>query len=128
MSAYTRKNLKDVENVAAKHGLGEGFAARFAREDLGCAATGLCLQSMGPGQSSPFAHRHDEAEEVYVVLSGSGRMHLGEEVIDVGAYDAVRVQPSVVRSFEAGAEGLEILVFGPHHDGDGEIVRPEPAA
>jgi mannose-6-phosphate isomerase-like protein (cupin superfamily) len=128
MSAYTRKNLKDVDNAAAKHGMGDGFAARFARQDLECTATGLCLQSLGPGQSSPFAHRHEEAEEVYVILTGSGRMRLDDEVIEVGAYDAVRVEPRVARSFEAGPDGLELIVFGPHHDGDGEILPVTPAA
>ena len=36
--------------------------------------------------------------------------------------DAIRVAPKVARGFEAGPEGLELLVFGPHHDKDGELV------
>lgn len=57
------------------------------------------------------------------MLSGSGRMLLGEEVVAIGPLDAIRVAPSVVRAFEAGPEGLELLVFGPHHEGDGEMLQ-----
>jgi mannose-6-phosphate isomerase-like protein (cupin superfamily) len=123
MSAYTRKNLSDVEDAAAKQGYGDGFSARFAREDLGCANTGFSLQRLDPGKRVPFGHRHDEAEEVYVVIGGSGRMLLDAETIDVTRMDAIRVAPGVVRSFEAGDDGLEVLVFGPHHQGDGEISQ-----
>jgi mannose-6-phosphate isomerase-like protein (cupin superfamily) len=58
---------------------------------------------------------------VYVVIEGSGRMRLGEEVIKVGRLDAIRVAPGVMRAFEAGPGGLELLAFGTHHEGDGEI-------
>jgi len=36
--------------------------------------------------------------------------------------DAVRVSPAVTRAFEAGPDGLEVLAFGPHHEGDGELI------
>jgi mannose-6-phosphate isomerase-like protein (cupin superfamily) len=93
MSTYTRKNLRDVEDSAAKHGLGEGFAARFAREDLASEATGLSLQSLAPDATVPFAHRHENAEEIYVILAGSGQMLLGDETLAVAPYDAIRVSP-----------------------------------
>jgi mannose-6-phosphate isomerase-like protein (cupin superfamily) len=69
-----------------------------------------------------FAHRHDEAEEVYVVISGSGRAKLDDEIVELAARDALRVSPGVTRQLEAGPEGLELIAFGPRHDGDGEIV------
>jgi len=75
-----------------------------------------------PGKRSPFAHRHFTAEEVYVILSGSGRIKLDDELSDVKALDAIRVAPKVVRAFEAGPDGLEFLAFGPHHRADGESV------
>ena len=74
-------------------------------------------------QRQPFAHRHERAEEVYVVLSGSGRVRLGEDIVEIGPLDAIRVAPEVTRAFEAGPEGIEILAFGPRHDGDGEVIR-----
>jgi mannose-6-phosphate isomerase-like protein (cupin superfamily) len=119
---YTIKNLRDVEDMAAKHGLSENQEARFAREDLDAEATGVALQFVRPGKRHAFAHRHTEAEEIYVVLSGSGRVKLDDDVRDVGPMDAVRVAPPVTRAFEAGPEGLELLVFGPHHARDSEMV------
>lgn len=125
MSTYTHKNLADVEDAAAKNGMGEGFSARFAREALDCEKTGFALEKLDPGTKTPFAHRHNEAEEVYVIIDGGGRMLLDETVIDLATKDAVRVSPGVARSFEAGPDGLEFLVFGPHHKNDGEVLQVE---
>ncbi|MCW2958726.1 MAG: cupin protein [Solirubrobacterales bacterium] len=119
MSQFTLKNLADVEDAAAKHGMGDGFSARFAREDLGCVQTGFSLQELGPGKSTPFGHRHDAAEEVYVVLDGAGDMLLDDLVVPVERMDAVRVSPGVLRAFRAGDAGLSYIVFGPHHEKDG---------
>ena len=71
---------------------------------------------------SPFSHRHAAAEEIYLVLRGSGRIKLEDQISDVGPLDAIRVAPRVARAFEAGPEGLEFIAFGPHHPGDGEPV------
>lgn len=121
--SYTIKNLREVEDQAPRFGFAERQEARFAHHDLGAEATGLALQRVKPGQRQPFAHRHDDAEEVYVVLSGSGRAKLDDSLEELKPLDAVRVAPSVTRQFEAGDEGLELLVFGPRRDGDGELVR-----
>jgi len=58
-----------------------------------------------------------------VILSGSGRVKLGDQVSEVRTLDAIRVSPDVARAFEAGPDGLEFLAFGPHHPGDGEPVE-----
>jgi mannose-6-phosphate isomerase-like protein (cupin superfamily) len=79
-----------------------------------------------PGQRQAFAHKHDEAEEVYFVISGSGRIKLDDDVFDVRPYDAIRIAPNVTRALEGGPDGLEYLAFGPHHDGDGELIQ-DPA-
>jgi mannose-6-phosphate isomerase-like protein (cupin superfamily) len=76
-----------------------------------------------PGKRSPFSHRHERAEEIYVILRGSGKLKLDEEVMAVGTGDAIRVSPRVARAFEAGPEGLEFLAVGPHHPGDGELIN-----
>lgn len=76
-----------------------------------------------PNKRSPFNHRHTSAEEIYVVLGGSGRVKLDDEIAAVRPLDAIRVAPEVARAFEAGPEGLELLAFGPHHPGDGEPVE-----
>ena len=109
--------------MAASQGFGEVQEARFANADLDADQSGISLQKVKPGKRHAFAHRHNEAEEVYVVISGSGRVKLYDEVREVGELDAIRVAPSVTRAFEAGAEGLELLAFSPRAKGDAEIVE-----
>jgi mannose-6-phosphate isomerase-like protein (cupin superfamily) len=120
---YTIKNLREVEDLAPKFGFGEVQEVRFPREDLGSETIGLAWQVVKPDCRQAFAHRHNEAEEIYVVLSGHGRVKLDDDVHEVGPMDAIRIAPRVMRAFEAGAEGLELLVFGPRHAGDVEMLR-----
>jgi mannose-6-phosphate isomerase-like protein (cupin superfamily) len=120
--SYAKKNLRGVDDSAIKHGLANTQEARFARADLAAEQTGLNYLIIKPGQREAFAHRHHKAEEIYVVLAGSGRVKLDSELVDLAQLDAVRVSPGTTRSFEAGPDGLEVLIFGPHVDGDGEIV------
>jgi quercetin dioxygenase-like cupin family protein len=120
--AHTHINLGDVEDAAPGNGFGHRWEARVARETLGAQQTGVTHFRLRPGRRSPFCHRHREGEEVYVVLAGTGRVKLGEELADVRPLDAIRVAPEVPRAFEAGPEGLEFIAFGPHIPGDGEPV------
>jgi mannose-6-phosphate isomerase-like protein (cupin superfamily) len=120
---YTIKNLRDVEDMAATQGFGEVQEARFAHGDLNAEQIGISLQRVKPGKRHAFAHRHKQAEEVYVVVSGSGRVKLDDEVKEVRPLDAIRVGPSVTRAFEAGDEGLELIAFSPRAKGDAEIVE-----
>ena len=119
--SYTKKNLRDVEDAAGARGA-VGFQARFAAGDLDCEDTGLALESLDPGSRSPFKHKHENAEEVYVILRGDGAISLDGEEVHVAPLDAIRVAPQVERWFTAGGDGLEILVFGARHQGDGEIT------
>jgi mannose-6-phosphate isomerase-like protein (cupin superfamily) len=118
MDAYTIRNLKEIENMAARFGIAEGFEARFARRDLECQSVGLSYQRLGPNATGPFGHSHREDEEVYVIVGGSGRMKLGDDTVDVGTWDAVRVAPDTFRAFAAGPAGLELLAFGTHTEDD----------
>ncbi|MBV8953746.1 MAG: cupin domain-containing protein [Solirubrobacterales bacterium] len=120
--SYSKTNLLEVEDSAAKHGISEHQEARFPRRELGAEQTGFNYLKVKPGQREPFAHRHKQAEEIYVVMGGSGRLKLDDELVDLAPLDAVRVSPGTARGLEAGAEGLEVLIFGPHVEGDGEVV------
>jgi uncharacterized cupin superfamily protein len=93
-----------------------------ARIALGAERTGVTHFRLRPGKRSPFTHRHREAEEIYVILSGSGRIKLDDEFADVQPLDAIRVAPHVARAFEAGPDGLEFLAVGSHHEADGEAI------
>lgn len=120
---FTLKKLTDVEDSAPKFGLAEVQEARFAKDDLDAEQIGVSHHRLKANKRQGFAHKHDRAEEVYVVLGGSGRMKLDEQIVEVAPLDAIRVAPEVTRSFEAGPDGLEVLAFGARHDGDGEMVR-----
>lgn len=118
---FTHRKLTDVKDSAPELGFGEHGEMRFAREKLEATDTGLTHHRLNASTHTGFGHRHQDAEEIYVVLSGSGRLKLDDDVIEIGQLDAIRVAPEVWRSFSAGPEGLEVLAFGPHHDNDGEI-------
>lgn len=119
---YTKVALPELDDDAAKHGFGEAGSARFANRALGTVTTGISHHGVKPGRRQPFGHRHVSAEEVYVVVRGSGRARLDDEVVEVRAGDAIRVAPPVARAFEADDEGLELLAVGPRHKGDGEML------
>jgi mannose-6-phosphate isomerase-like protein (cupin superfamily) len=122
-SSYTLLKLTDAEDAAAGFGLSEMGEVRFPSERLQAEDTGLSYQKLRAGARQPFGHRHDSAEEVYVVLSGGGRVKLDDEILEIEILDAIRVAPGVTRSFEAGSDGLELLAFGARHKGDGEVIQ-----
>jgi mannose-6-phosphate isomerase-like protein (cupin superfamily) len=80
--------------------------------------SGLSYQRLPPGYRFPYGHTHERQEEVYVVVRGGGRMKLDDEIVELAEWDAVRVAPGTWRGYEAGPEGLEILVIGAPHLGD----------
>jgi mannose-6-phosphate isomerase-like protein (cupin superfamily) len=119
---YAKRNLRSIKDSAVEHGLSATQEARFPRTDLRAEQTGINYFRVKPSQREAFAHRHRVAEEIYVVLSGSGLVKLDDDLVDLSPLDAVRVSPGVARAFEAGPDGLEVLIFGPHVEGDGESV------
>ena len=113
----------EVDNSAAEHG--PALEARFGRRHLDSDHLGVSYFRYNPNFRTPFGHRHREQEEAYVVVSGSGRMKLDDEVIDLSQWDVMRVAPAVVRAFEAGPDGLELIAIGNDRPegGDGEMVQ-----
>ena len=123
MTGYTKQNLKEVEDQAPKFGLSPDLEARFARVALEAELIGITYQRLGPNFPLPFAHTHKTQEEVFLLVSGSARFKVGDEVIDLKPWDAVRVHKDVVRTFAAGPEGAEFVVVGcPGGPGDAETV------
>jgi mannose-6-phosphate isomerase-like protein (cupin superfamily) len=123
---YTKLNLgTDVPDIAGDNGI-EGLEAHFASDALGLQNSGVSLQRIEPGQRQPWGHRHRRQEEIYVFISGSGTAKLGEEEVEVGPFDAIRVAPGLARNFEAGPDGLELLAFGaPRSPGDNAATDSE---
>ena len=106
---WTRKNLVDVRDVSPPD---VAIEWRFARAALGSPELGVSRFTYEPGARMPWGHRHREQEELYVVVAGSGRAKLDDEVIELEAWDALRVAPEVIRSFEAGPDGLDVICIG----------------
>ena len=124
MTEYTLLNLKDdVENMAERFGLAPDIEARFGRTPLGLEGGGFSYQRLAPNVTGTTAHRHGTQEEVYVVLSGSGRVKLEDEVRELRQWDALRVPAPVARGFASGPEGLELIAIGFGEGGDGEILE-----
>ena len=121
---YTHKNVTEVADAARDFGLSDSQESRFASDDFGAVQTGFSHHRFKSGRRQPFGHRHDDVEEVYFVVSGSGRIKLDDDVVELRPRDAVRVAPGVTRAFEADADGLEVLAFGPRRTDDrGELIK-----
>lgn len=119
---YSLVNLAEIDDVAPGGGFGDRWEARTARTALDARETGITHFRLRPGKRSPFSHRHRAAEEIYLIISGTGRAKLDDEFVDIGPLDAIRVPPEVARAFEAGDDGLEFVAFGPHRASDGVPV------
>jgi quercetin dioxygenase-like cupin family protein len=118
--------LEDVEDSAPKFGLAPALEAHFAKSALDAKRLGVSYQRLAPDEQSPFAHRHTgDAEELYVVVDGSGRVKLGDETRDLRRWDVVHVAGPVVRSFEADSDGLTLLAFGDIDRDDAEMIKQE---
>ena len=111
--AFTRTNLKaDLEDLGSNFEGSPDLEFRLATKALELQSSGLGYQRIPPDYRFPYGHTHKEQEEVYLVLGGSGWMKLDDEIIELEKWDAVRVPPGTWRGYEAGPEGLEILVIG----------------
>jgi mannose-6-phosphate isomerase-like protein (cupin superfamily) len=125
---FTRRNLKeDLEDVGSRFDGAPELEFRLATRALELEKSGLGYQQIPPDYRFPYGHTHRTQEEVYVVLRGSGRMKVDDEIIELREWDAVRVPAGAWRGYEAGPNGLEILVIGapnlgdaPRNDVDGE--------
>ena len=123
MSNYTKKNLREVENQARNFGMPDELEARFARRALDGETLGLSLMKLAPNFRIPFGHKHEGQEEVYVVVRGSARIKVEDEVVELGEWDAIRFPKNTMRDVEAGPDGVEYLAFGAGEDPlDAEMV------
>jgi mannose-6-phosphate isomerase-like protein (cupin superfamily) len=121
MSDYTHINLKeDVEDQAPNFGLSPNLESRMARVALEMENAGLSYIRIAPGFRIPFGHKHKNQEEVYVLVNGSARIKIEDEVRDLKQWDAVRLHKDTTRGFEAGDDGAEFIVVGAPNTGPGD--------
>jgi quercetin dioxygenase-like cupin family protein len=125
MSSYVKLNLLELEDSVGDRA--PEIEGRFGRTKLESRDIGVSHFRYAPGFRSPMAHRHREQEEAYVVVAGSGRVLLDGEVVELRQWDTVRVAPEVVRAFEAGPDGMDVIaVGGPKPEGgDGEMASAD---
>jgi mannose-6-phosphate isomerase-like protein (cupin superfamily) len=120
VSHYTVINLKEIEGPA-----GPDLEAHFGRKHLDSEHLGVSYFRYGPGFRSPIGHSHREQEEVYVVVNGSGRIRLNDEIVELRKWDVVRVAPATVRALEGGRDGLEFIAIGADRPEGGDGIRVE---
>jgi len=124
VGGYTKTNLQEVENQAPKFGMPEQLDARFARTPLGGKTLGVSMLKLEPNFRMPFGHRHSGQEEVYVVVRGSARVKVDDEIVELGEWDAIRFDAGTMRNVEAGPDGVVYLAFGAGDDPrDAEMVQ-----
>jgi mannose-6-phosphate isomerase-like protein (cupin superfamily) len=112
MAGYTHVNLKsDVQDMAPRFGM-EGIESHFARTNLELRNSGVSYFRLDPRFRAPFGHKHTEQEEIYVLISGSARVAVDHELVDLAQFDAIRIAPGVWHGMEAGPDGAEVIAFG----------------
>jgi hypothetical protein len=124
MAGYTALQLDEVQDQAPNLGFPNQVELRMARVPLNCEHCGLSYQRLGPGLRIPVGHNHKRQEEIYVLVTGSARMKLGDDLVEMEPWTAVRVAPETMRGLEAGPDGAELLVVGAPNTGpgDGNVV------
>jgi mannose-6-phosphate isomerase-like protein (cupin superfamily) len=119
MPDWTKKNFHDLEDRSPPD---VAMQWRFARDALHARELGVSRFTYEPASRMPFGHRHGEQEEVYVVVAGTGRAKLDDEIVELAAWDVLRVAPAVARSFEAGPEGMDVICIGGRRPEGGDNV------
>ena len=121
---YAIVNIKELEDQAVKFGLSPNVEARFGRKATDAKQGGFSYQRLAPNYRQQFGHKHEGQEEVYVILRGSARVKVEDEIVELGPYDAVRIGMDTMRGVEAGPEGVEYIAFGAGEDPkDAEMVQ-----
>jgi mannose-6-phosphate isomerase-like protein (cupin superfamily) len=125
MSDYTIVNLLEIDDSVG--GRVDGLEGRFGRKHIGSRDLGVSHFRWAPGVRTPGGHSHREQEEAYVVVAGSGRVRLDDTIRDIGQWDLIRVAPEVVRAFEGGPDGLDIIAIGgPKPEGGDGVPADSP--
>ncbi|MDX6535443.1 MAG: hypothetical protein QOF68_3187 [Gaiellales bacterium] len=125
MTGFTIANLKDIEDSVGDRA--PGIEGRFARKHLDSQHLGVTYMRYDAGVRSPMAHSHREQEEAYIVISGSGRIRLDDEIHEIRQWDVVRMSPQTIRAVEAGEQGLELIAVGSDRPEGGDGVVADSA-
>lgn len=121
MAGYTKLNLKeDVEDQAPNYDMSPQLEFRVARTPLETEKAAISYLRVAPNFRLPFGHTHGEQEEVYVLVGGSARIKLDDEVLELRPFDAVRIHRETMRNLEGGPDGAELILYGAPNAGPGD--------
>jgi uncharacterized cupin superfamily protein len=83
-------------------------------KQLDAGTLGARLWRLAPGQAST-RHRHRSQEELYLLLEGSGRARVDDELLTLAPLDSLLVEPGSVRQLfnDTGADQLWLVVGAP---------------
>jgi mannose-6-phosphate isomerase-like protein (cupin superfamily) len=113
MDDVTHKRIEEIEPYSGK-GTIPGIKFRPAGRALGVTAWGMNVAEIEGGCTGYPEHEHskDGQEEVYVVLRGSARMHLGAAIVSLKPGSMIRVAPTQKRKIIPDKDGVTVLVIG----------------
>lgn len=78
----------------------------FLKDALGTTGSEISFGALPANTALPFFHAHKQNEEVYLVLKGSGKMQIDDDVFDLQEGTLVRVNPQGARSLKSGPDGM----------------------
>lgn len=120
MAEYTKLNLREVEDQAVKFDMSPDLEFRTARDALEMENGALSYLRIAPNFRMPFGHRHQVQEEVYVLVDGSARLKLDDDIVELKPWDAVRMPKETVRNLEGGPDGAVLILFAAPKTGPGD--------
>ena len=123
MPGYTVVKVSDVPDQGANLGIAPDVEIRFLRNDLGCEDCGVSYARIAPNGKRENGHRHKRQEEVYLLVSGSARIKVGDDIVDLEPWTAVRVPADTPRALAAGPEGAEFVLVGAPNTGPGDAIE-----
>ena len=125
MSEYQVVKLEDVEDWLGDYP-GEMRGITYA---IGAEQVAITYRRMPQhtGSKGSYGHRHKTQEEIYFVVAGRLQFKLGEDVIELGEHEAIRVPPQTWRGiWNDEPDDAELIIVSTRVDdpsGDGETLE-----
>jgi mannose-6-phosphate isomerase-like protein (cupin superfamily) len=98
----------------------------------------MSLNVVPPGKGMPFLHRHQQNDEVYIVVGGRGQFLVDGECIDVAEGSVLRMRPAAARAWRNNSDAplyflciqyrADSVIHGATHDGqkvEGNLTWPD---
>ncbi|HEV8603445.1 MAG TPA: hypothetical protein VGQ68_08665 [Gaiellaceae bacterium] len=123
MADYKVVKVSDVPDQGPNLGVAPDLEVRFLRNDLGCEDCGVSYARLAPNWRYPYGHKHKRQEEIYLLVSGTARIKVGDDIVELEPWTAVRIPNDTMRAIEAGPEGAEFVMVGAPNTGPGDGIN-----